>query len=83
MTEEDDVRRSVTDLADRIARVVDRRVEAALGHARDKPLDRFAFASASARDPDEPADQLDVGLYAGTVIRGSPCGPVDRPMRCG
>src|SRR5206468_3756458 len=34
---------------------------------RSEPLDRFALATAGARDRDEPADQLDVGLYASTL----------------
>jgi hypothetical protein len=58
--------RPVADLSDRIARVVDRREKAAFGHARHQPLDGLALAPARARDRDEPADQLDVGLYAST-----------------
>ena len=67
MAEEHDVHGPLADLADRIACVVDGCAKAALGHPRDEPLDRFALATAGARDRDEPADQLDVGLYASTL----------------
>ena len=66
MAEQHDVRRTLADLTDRVARVVDGRAETALAHARNEPLHGFALAPARARDRDEPPDQLDVGLYAST-----------------
>ena len=45
MAEKHDLFRTGADLPDSIARVVDARAEAALAHARDEPLDGFAFAA--------------------------------------
>src|SRR4029079_9278553 len=43
VAEEHDVRRPIADLADGIARIVDRRSESPLAHARDEPFDRITL----------------------------------------